>query len=88
MSWRGTHGKSSLATLDIHCVTVEKSGGLGMSFGVTATIDEESKVSGVRREPEEALKLALEYQRLGYRNIKVEAPDAVYTLHQFRLLLD
>jgi hypothetical protein len=59
-----------------------------MPYGVTATIDHESKVSGVRSEPKEALALALEYQRLGYREIRVEAPDALYTLHQFRLLLE
>jgi hypothetical protein len=59
-----------------------------MPYAVTATIDEESNVAGVRSEPQEALALALEYQRLGYRNIRVEAPDALYTLHQFRILLD
>ena len=59
-----------------------------MPYAVTATIDHESNVVGVRGEPEEALALALEYQRLAYRNSKVEAPDALYTLHQFRILLD
>jgi hypothetical protein len=53
-----------------------------------ATIDEESSVAGARGDPEEALALALEYQRLGYSNIKVQAPDALYTLHQFRRLLE
>jgi hypothetical protein len=42
----------------------------------------------VRKGDKEALKLALNYHRKGYKEIRVKAEDAVYSLEQFRRLVE
>jgi hypothetical protein len=59
-----------------------------MSYLVSATVDDLSRVSGVRHNEQQALELALSYQRQGYKEIRVDGEDAVYTLEQFRRLVE
>ena len=59
-----------------------------MTYLVSATVDDLSRVSGVRHDERQALELALSYQRQGYKEIRVDAEDAVYSLDQFRRLVE
>jgi hypothetical protein len=59
-----------------------------MIYLVSATVDDLSRVSGIRRGEKEALQLALSYHRQGYKEIRVEVEDAVYSLEQFRHLVE
>lgn len=59
-----------------------------MTYLVTATVHDLSRVSGVRHEAKQALQLALDYQRQGYSEIRITlVGDAVYTLEQFQDLV-
>jgi hypothetical protein len=58
-----------------------------MVYLISAVFDEGGKVSSVRHTAKEALKLALEYWRNGYTNIRVTVNDETYTLEQFRMLV-
>jgi hypothetical protein len=59
-----------------------------MSYGVTASVDEGSSVSGVRHDEQSALQLALAYRQQGFANIQISTEDASYSLNEFRLLVD
>jgi hypothetical protein len=59
-----------------------------MTYLVSATIDDLASTSGVRHNEKEALELALSYERLGYKDIRVDAGDAAYSLEQFRFLVE
>jgi hypothetical protein len=59
-----------------------------MTYLVSAIIDDLSRVSGVRHNERQALELALSYQRQGYKDIRINAGDAVYSLEQFRHLVE
>lgn len=59
-----------------------------MTYLVSATIDDLSRTSGVRHDEKEALKLALSYRKQGYKDIRIQAEDAVYSLEQFRHLVE
>jgi hypothetical protein len=59
-----------------------------MTYLVSAVIDDLSRASGIRHDEKEALKLALSYRKQGYKEIRIEAEDAVYSLEQFRRLLE
>ena len=58
-----------------------------MVYLISAVFDEGGKVSSIRHTAKEALKLALEYWRNGYTNIRVTVNDETYTLEQFRMLV-
>ena len=60
---------------------------LRMVYLISAVFDEGGKVSSIRHTAKEALKLALEYWRNGYTNIRVTVNDETYTLEQFRMLV-
>ena len=62
--------------------------GQSMTFAVSAVVDETGTISGVRHSIESALQLGLDYQRQGYSNIRVTSEDAVFTLEQFRMLVE
>ena len=59
-----------------------------MTFAVSAVVDETGTVSGIRHSVESALQLALDYRRQGYSNIRITSEDAVFTLDQFRMLVE
>ncbi len=59
-----------------------------MTFAVSAVVDQTGTISGVRLSIESALQLGLDYQREGYSNIRVTSEDAVFTLDQFRMLVE
>jgi hypothetical protein len=58
-----------------------------MVYVVSATFDEGGKVSSVRYDGKSALKLALDYWRQGFTNIRVMVNDESYTLEEFRMLI-
>jgi hypothetical protein len=58
-----------------------------MVYVVSATVDEDGKVSSVRYNGKAALKLALELSRDGYTNIRVTVGGESYTLEEFRMLI-
>ena len=58
------------------------------TYSVTATVDDLSSIAGVRHGLPEALELALAYQRLGYKDIRVEVEGVMYSLAQFRMLVE
>ncbi len=59
-----------------------------MTFAVSAVVHETATISGVRHTTDKALQLALDYHRQGYSNIRVTSEDAVFTLEQFRMLVE
>jgi len=59
-----------------------------MTYLVSATIDDLARTEGVRHDEKQALALALLYQRRGYKDIRVRTEDAVYSLEQFRGLVE
>lgn len=58
-----------------------------MVYVVSATFDEGGEVSSVRYDGKSALKLALDYWRRGFTNIRVTVNDESYTLEEFRMLI-
>src|SRR5690348_6860058 len=60
--------------------------GAPMTYLLSATIDDLARTSGVRHDEKAALALALEYEQLGYKNIRVKTDDAEYSLERFRFL--
>jgi len=58
------------------------------TYSVSATVDDLSHIVGVRHSLGEALELALAYERGGYKDIRVEVDGVVYSLAQFRLLME
>jgi hypothetical protein len=55
---------------------------------VSATVDDLSRIAGVRHGLRQALELALGYEREGYKDIRVEVEGVVYSLAQFRMLVE
>ena len=61
---------------------------MNTTYAVSAMVDDLSRVAGVRHSLREALELALAYQRDGCKDICVEVDGVVYSLAQFRLLVE
>lgn len=61
---------------------------MNTTYSVSATVDDLSRVAGVRHSLREALELALAYQHNGYKDICVEVDGVMYSLAQFRLLVE
>ena len=59
-----------------------------MTYLVSATIDDLARIEGVRYDENQALTLALSYQRQGYKDIRVKTDDGAYSLAQFRFLVE
>jgi len=59
-----------------------------MTYLVSAVIDDLARITGVRHDDRQALDLALSYERKGYKNIRVESEGIVYSLEQFRFLVE
>lgn len=58
------------------------------TYSVTGTVDDLSRIVGVRHDLQQALALALAYEREGYKDICVEVEGVVYTLARFRMLVE
>ena len=58
------------------------------TYSVTGTVDDLSRIVGVRHDLRQALELALGYEREGYKDIRVEVEGVVYSLAQFRMLVE
>lgn len=58
------------------------------TYSVTATVDDLSHIAAVRHDLDQALEVALEYERAGYKDIRVEAEGVVYSMAQFRMLVE
>ena len=58
------------------------------TYSVTGTVDDLSRIVGVRHDLRQALELALGYERSGYRDIRIEAEGVVYSMAQFRMLVE
>jgi hypothetical protein len=58
------------------------------TYSVTATVDDLSHIASVRHDLDQALEVALEYERAGYKDIRVEAEGVVYSMAQFRMLVE
>lgn len=61
---------------------------MNTTYSVSATVDDLSRVAGVRHSLGEALDLALAYERDSYKDICVDVDGVVYSLAQFRLLVE
>jgi len=57
-------------------------------YSVTGTVDDLSRIIGVRHDLQKALDLALGYERAGYTDIRVEVDGVVYSLPHFRMLVE
>lgn len=58
------------------------------TYSVTGTVDDLSRIVGIRHDLRQALALALAYEREGYKAICVEVEGVVYTLARFRMLVE
>lgn len=58
------------------------------TYSVTATVDDLSRIAGVRHDLRQALEPALAYERVGYTDIRVEVDGVVYSMAQFRMLVE
>jgi hypothetical protein len=59
-----------------------------MVYLISAVVDDLSRVSGVRHDARQALKLALDYHRQGFTDVRVKTDDAEYGLQEFRFLVE